>query len=455
MASILIVDDEKNTRQGLKTALSLDYDVACVANVEEAKQLLEVESFDLILTDLRMGTQSGMDLLEYIRVKNLHTASIMMTAYGNIATAVEAMRKGADDFITKPIDLDTLYMLIEKTLKARKKNVQTDSSNATISNIPSSKKVGSPNKKFKLISQSKAFCDLLKQADKVAQSKATVLLTGETGTGKELLAHYIHEKSKRASEPFVVVHCSAIPTNLLESELFGHEKGSFTGAIQKKIGKFEAADKGSVFLDEIGEIDAQAQVKLLRFLENKTFERIGNHNSISVDTRLICATNRELKEMVKADTFREDLFYRLNVVQLHIPPLRERREDIQALLEYYIDYFAKENSLPSLKISKEALVILLNYNWAGNIRELRNFCENKVVMQSSDTITCDDLDGRFLNCSIAELDGGDKSLSKKDNEAELIQKALEMSAGNKTKAAQILGISRRTLHRKLAGDNQE
>ncbi len=444
MDSILIVDDEKNTRQGLKTALSLDYDVATVSSVEEAKQLLEVESFSLILTDLRMGTQSGMDLLEFVKRKNIASACIMMTAYGNIATAVEAMRKGADEFITKPIDLDTLYMLIERTLKAKK--IQQESPKENISHSANKPKNSG---KFAMISKSKTFCELLKQADKVAQSKATVLLTGETGTGKEVLAHYIHEQSKRAKEPFVVVHCSAIPTNLLESELFGHEKGSFTGAIQKKIGKFEAADKGSVFLDEIGEIDPQAQVKLLRFLENKTFERIGNHNSISVDTRLICATNRNLKEMVKADTFREDLFYRLNVVQLHIPPLRERREDIQALLEYYIDYFAKENGLPSLKISKEALEILLNYNWAGNIRELRNFCENKVVMQSSDTITCDDLDGRFLNCSIAELDLSDKTLSKKMSEAELIEKALEISAGNKTKAAQILGISRRTLHRKV------
>lgn len=454
--SILIVDDEKHTRDGLKAALSIDYDVAGAANVEEAKRLLQAEKFDLVLTDLRMGTQSGMNLLEYVKNSHPKCLCIMMTAYGTIASAVEAMRKGACDFITKPIDLDTLDAIIKKALSQRKKEEMT-LPQQTAQNTAQQKKQPqpqTPDEKFKIISQSPVFEKVLQEAKKAAASKATILLTGETGTGKELVAHYIHKNSPRSQNPFVVVHCSAIPSTLLESELFGYEKGAFTGAVARKIGKFEAANNGTVFLDEIGEIDATTQVKLLRFLESKSFERIGNTESITVDARLVCATNKNLAEMVENGEFRQDLFYRLNVVQICLPPLRERPEDIEPMLKYYISYFAKENGLPELEISKGALDILKAYAWPGNIRELRNFCENKVVMQSSNTITESDLDGRFslsagdfaLHTNVSE---SANSLSKRDNELALIKKALKETGNNKTKAAELMGISRRTLHRKL------
>ncbi len=455
--SILIVDDEKHTRDGLKAALSIDYDVAGAANVEEAKRLLQAEKFDLVLTDLRMGTQSGMSLLEYVKNSHPKCLCIMMTAYGTIASAVEAMRKGACDFITKPIDLDTLDAIIKKALSHRKKEeapAPQQSAQSTEQPQNRQSQPQTPDEKFKIISQSPVFEKVLQEAKKAAASKATILLTGETGTGKELVAHYIHKNSPRSQNPFVVVHCSAIPSTLLESELFGYEKGAFTGAVARKIGKFEAADNGTVFLDEIGEIDATTQVKLLRFLESKSFERIGNTESITVDARLVCATNKNLAEMVESGEFRQDLFYRLNVVQICLPPLRKRPEDIEPMLKYYISYFAKENGLPELAISKGALDILKAYAWPGNIRELRNFCENKVVMQSSDTITESDLDGRFalnasdfaLHASAPENAG---SLSKRDNELALIKKALKETGNNKTKAAELMGISRRTLHRKL------
>jgi len=288
----------------------------------------------------------------------------------------------------------------------------------------------------------------------VAPSKATVLLEGETGTGKELIAQSIHQNSNRARQAFVPVHCAALAANLLESELFGHEKGAYTGATERRIGRFEAADGGTLFLDEIGEIDASTQVKLLRFLETRSFERLGSSKPLKVDVRLVCATNRNLAAMAQSGEFREDLLYRLNVVTIHLPPLRERTEDLPVLLHHYINYFAKENELPPIELTKGALRVLTAYRWPGNIRELRNFCENTVVLKRGSKVTEHDLDPKYQERGdTAGDDAADfcngPTLSKETNEKRLLRNALIKANGNRTHAAKLMGISRRTLHRKL------
>ena len=296
---------------------------------------------------------------------------------------------------------------------------------------------------------------VLEQVQLVGPSKATVLVTGETGTGKELIAQAIHQNSDRARGPFVPVHCAALPSNLLESELFGHEKGAFTGAIEKRIGRFESAQKGTLFLDEIGEIDASTQVKLLRFLESKCIERLGSANVIELDVRLVCATNRDLRKMVSKGEFREDLFYRMNVVTVHLPPLRERGGDVSLLLNHFLKFFAKENGFDVPVLNREALEILEKYSWQGNVRELKNFCENLVVLKRGLEISPYDLDIRFSSSATGtdpNTEGTDliaTSLSVEENEKRILRNALVQSDGNRTKAAKLMGISRRTLHRKL------
>jgi DNA-binding NtrC family response regulator len=305
-----------------------------------------------------------------------------------------------------------------------------------------------------ILGKSQALEKVLEQVQLVGPSKATVLVTGETGTGKELIAQAIHQNSDRSRGPFVPVHCAALPSNLLESELFGHEKGAFTGAMEKRIGRFESANKGTLFLDEIGEIDASTQVKLLRFLESKSIERLGSAQTIDLDVRLVCATNRDLRELSKKGEFREDLFYRMNVVTVHLPPLRERGEDISLLLHHFLKHFASENEFDAPTLNREALEVLEKYPWPGNIRELRNFCENLVVLKRGLEITPYDLDIRFSSTEASAqsvpVEGVVSShLSVEENEKRLLRNALLESGGNRTKAAELMGISRRTLHRKL------
>ena len=286
----------------------------------------------------------------------------------------------------------------------------------------------------------------------VGPSKATVLLTGETGTGKELFAQSIHQNSERSRMPFVAVHCAALPANLLESELFGHEKGAFTGATERRIGRFESASGGTLFLDEIGEIDPSTQVKLLRFLESKSIERLGSSKTLELDVRLVCATNRNLYKMVKNGDFREDLYYRLNVVSIELPPLRERGDDLPLLLSHFLKTYSAENGFESPQLSQETQSILQNYNWPGNVRELRNFCENLVVLQRGKEITPYDLDPRFTVLNLSgdiEQAASISTLSVEENEKRLLRNALVQANGNRTKAAELMGISRRTLHRKL------
>ena len=445
-ATILIVDDEKNTREGLGLALEEEYEVYMVSGAEEAFNLMEAETFDVILTDLRMAGKSGLKVIDRAITLSNRPICIMMTAYGNVETAVEAMRRGAFDFLTKPVSLEKLEILIKRALQSR----QVEAENVVLHERL--------DKKYSfdgIVGNSPGLTDVLDKVKLVAPSKATVLLEGETGTGKELIAQSIHQNSNRARQAFVPVHCAALAANLLESELFGHEKGAYTGATERRIGRFEAADGGTLFLDEIGEIDASTQVKLLRFLETRSFERLGSSKSIKVDLRLVCATNRNLAEMAKSGEFREDLLYRLNVITIHLPPLRDRQEDLPLLLNHYINYFAEENELPPVELADGAVRLLCAYRWPGNIRELRNFCENTVVLKRGNTVTEYDLDSKYHNQDEAPsftqpqaLPAG-PTLSKEENEKRLLRNALIKANGNRTHAAELMGISRRTLHRKL------
>lgn len=445
-ATILIVDDEKNTREGLSLALEEAYEVYMASSADEAFNLMEAETFDLVLTDLRMAGKSGLKVIDRAISLPNQPICIMMTAYGNVETAVEAMRRGAFDFLTKPVSLEKLEILIKRALQSRRIEAE---------NVVLHERLDKKYSFEGIVGNSPGLTDVLDKVKLVAPSKATVLLEGETGTGKELIAQAIHQNSNRARQAFVPVHCAALAANLLESELFGHEKGAYTGATERRIGRFEAADGGTLFLDEIGEIDSATQVKLLRFLETRSFERLGSSTPIQVDLRLVCATNRNLTEMAKRGEFREDLLYRLNVISIYLPPLRERREDLAVLLKHYIDSFAEENDLAPIDLSEGAIKVLLDYRWPGNIRELRNFCENTVVLMRGKELAEYDLDPKYHKQ--AELSKDDKTqllsnsptLCKEDNEKRLLRNALIKANGNRTHAAELMGISRRTLHRKL------
>ncbi len=441
-ASILIVDDEKHTREGLQLALEDTYDVYLASNADQAFNLLDSQRFDVVLTDLRMSGKSGMKVIDEALSQTHKPVCIMMTAYGNVETAVEAMKRGAFDFLTKPVNLERLEILIKRALNSK----QIKSENKVL-HQRLDHKFGFQG----IIGNSPALQAVINRVQLVAPSRATVLLEGETGTGKELIAQSIHQNSNRSRKPFLAVNCAALPASLLESELFGHEKGAFTGAVGKRIGRFEAVQGGTLFLDEIGEIDASTQIKLLRFLETKTFERVGSIKSISVDVRLVCATNRDLKAHLDKGDFREDLYYRLNVVSITLPPLRERKEDIILLLDHFLRLYAKENGVKIPQVDPGALKVLEGYRWPGNIRELRNFAENTVVLHRGGTITEYNLDHRFFegNSAVSLDPGRVQNLSMKENEKHLLRQALVKARGNRTKAAQLMGISRRTLHRKL------
>jgi DNA-binding NtrC family response regulator len=443
--SVLIVDDEKHTREGLQQALQENYDVSVAASADEGFNLMDAQEFDVIVTDLRMPGKSGLKVIDKALTLANKPAVIMMTAYGSIDSAVEAMKRGAVDFLTKPVNIERLEILIQRALKTRTLEVEVKQLHERL------------DEKFNadgIIGHSGKLKDVIDRVRLVAPSKATILIEGETGTGKELIAQAIHQASPRARAPFVAVHCAALPAALLESELFGHERGAFTGATERRVGRFEAADGGTVFLDEIGEIGPEIQVKLLRFLETKSFERIGSTKTMTVDVRLVAATNRNLEQMVKDGKFREDLFFRLNVVRITTPALRERLEDIPVLLDHFIKQFSKENGYEPVTVEPGAMQHLVHYHWPGNIRELRNFAENVVVLRRGGTLSEFELEPKFRGQPNLppplHSPPPVNPLSVEENEKRLLREALIKSRGNRTAAAELLGISRRTLHRKIA-----
>ncbi len=443
--SVLIVDDEKHTREGLQQALQENYDVSVAANADEGFNLMDAQEFDAIVTDLRMPGKSGLKVIDKVLTLPNKPAVIMMTAYGSIDSAVEAMKRGAVDFLTKPVNIERLEILIQRALKTRTLEVEVKNLHERLDD------------KFSfahIVGHSPRLAELIEKVRLVAPSKATILIEGETGTGKELIAQAIHQAGPRARAPFLAVHCAALPATLLESELFGHERGAFTGATERREGRFEAADGGTVFLDEIGEIGPEIQVKLLRFLETRSFERIGSTKTMTVDVRLVAATNRNLEQMVREGKFREDLFFRLHVVRLTTPPLRERPEDIPVLLDHFIRHYAKENGYEPVKVEPGAVKHLTAYGWPGNIRELRNFAENAVVLRRGGTLSESDLEPKFRGAAVAEraltAPPPANPVSMEKDERQLLREALIKARGSRTKAAGLMGISRRTLHRKLA-----
>ena len=459
MPVLLIVDDEKPTRDALRMGFQDDYEVYTASNLAQAVTLMREESPDLVLTDLRLGGESGMDVLKSAAALPHPPQSIMMTAYGSVDAAVEAMKQGAYDFVTKPLNLDAVEMVLKRALHTR--NLETANQELT-------SRIQADSGLQKLLGRSTAMEHVFSMIRQVAPSKTTVLIEGESGTGKELVAQAIHSLSGRPENKFVAVNCAALSPQLLERELFGHEKGSFTGAAQRRIGRFEQADGGTIFLDEIGEIDASTQVKLLRVLSERTIERVGSNTSIPVNVRVIAATNKSLKQLVQDGKFREDLYFRLNVVHIQMPPLRDRREDVVLLAAAFLKEFARENNRELKSLSPEALHVVRNYLWPGNVRELRTAMEHGVVMCNSDRIELQHLPPQLqaaLSPPAAGKTAGDPLPDNGNNtqnglvphgvlnlsllERNAIRQALAQSNGNRTAAALLLGISRRTLQRKL------
>jgi DNA-binding NtrC family response regulator len=442
---LLVVEDEKNTRDGLRRYFENKFDIYLAPDVPTAMNVLEAQPVDVLLTDLRlMGGTEGLDLLVRAQAISHPPVCILMTAYGSEKVAVQAMKRGAYDYITKPLDLEKLDVVLTRALHSRRVERENHQLREEL------------DKKFgleKLIGNSPVMVEIYDRVRQVAPTRATILIEGESGTGKELVAQSLHMLSPRKTAPFVAVHCAALSPQLLESELFGHEKGAFTGATERRVGRFEEANHGTIFLDEIGEIDAATQVKLLRALGEQTIQRVGSNATIKVDVRVIAATNKNLEALVHEGKFRDDLFYRLDVVPIHLPPLRERREDIPLLAQAFIKEFARQNEKKVTGLTTEAQEILQRYEWPGNVRELRSALEHAVALCRGERISLRDLPPRvggqatFPSASRAAAAAPDLNLEKM--EESFIRQALQNTHGNITEAARLLGISRRTLHRKL------
>jgi len=446
--TLLIVDDEKPTREGLRAALEDRYDVYLAEDAATAMGLLEAEQFDVLLTDFRLPSEDGMKLIARAKSLPRPPVCILMTAYGSEEVAVQAMKSGADDYIAKGrMQIDELEMRIARVLRHQK----LEAENVTLRQQLDTK-FGLEN----IVGQSAGMAEVFDMVRQVAPTRATVLITGESGTGKELIAKAIHNLSPRSRARLVAVHCAGLPATLIESELFGHEKGAFTGAHERRIGRVEEAEGGTLFLDEIGEIDATIQVKLLRFLGERTFERLGSTKTHSADVRLVAATNKRLEDLVKAGTFREDLYYRLNVVRIELPPLRDRRADIPLLAQAFMRESARENEKRVQEIAPDAMERLIAYGWPGNVRELRSAIERAVVLCRGERVTVRDLPAEVRAEGAAPATGGgggqfiaQGDITVKEAEKQLIIRALNESDGSRTDAAKKLGMSRRTLHRKL------
>ena len=439
---LLVVDDEKNTREALRRAFEDAFEVFVAANLESSKNLIKSEPMDVVLTDLRLGNESGLEVLKLCQRQNPPPPCVVMTAYGSVESAVEGMRQGAYDYVTKPLDLDHAQLLLQRavrTVRVEQENLELKAQLERSFGLD------------RILGKSVAIEKVLDRVRQVADSKASVLLEGESGTGKELVARALHGLSSRKGGPFVAVHCAALSPQLLESELFGHEKGSFTGATEKRIGRFEQAQGGTIFLDEIGEIDAATQVKLLRVLGERTMERVGGNRLLDVDVRLITATHRSLDRLVQEGKFREDLYFRIRVVQIQMPPLRDRPEDIPILAESFRKEYSLENGKEDLSFSPASIRLMMDYRWPGNVRELRTAVEHGVVLAKGRAIEPDDLPNSVRMGSDRIQSRVEATSLRLDKiQKSLIDAAMDKTGKNISKAAQALGISRRTLHRKLA-----
>jgi len=446
---ILIVDDEDNVRRMLTTAFSLQgHETLCANNGQMALQLFANTPPDVVLMDIRMPEMNGIEALKEMRAQHSRIPVILMTAYAEVETAVEALRSGAFDYVIKPFDLDELNLLIQRALQLQSMKQEIRSLHQALS---TSWQWGH------ILTNSARMMDLCKDTAKISLSQANVLISGESGTGKELIARAIHYNSRRVNGPFIKINCAALPESLLESELFGHEKGAFTGAQTLRQGLFERAHQGTLLLDEIGEMPLALQAKLLRILQEREFERIGGHQTIQVDIRILAATNRDLQAMVKDGTFREDLFYRLNVIHLMLPPLRERREDIPLLANHFLQKFSSENQRDIIEIDPAAMSLLCGGSWPGNIRELSNVIERTVVMMNTGAVIfAEDLPASFRHSTshsteVRPTQSGERNLKEeiKREERRIIVEVLEQQEGNRTRTALMLGISRRALMYKL------
>jgi DNA-binding NtrC family response regulator len=440
----LIVDDDPQLVGLIHEMLSdWGYRSAIASHGEEAVDLIAKEPFDLVLADVMMPGMSGLDLLRQARQIRPDLPFVIMTGFGNIEGAVQAIQAGAANYITKPFPMNFLKETLHKVL-ARKSFQEPDFA----------ERVTAEGEEWSLVTQDPTMKKILKMVENVAQTSATLLIQGETGTGKELMARYLHLRSPRKKKPFLAINCAAIPKDLLESELFGHEKGAFTGALERKIGKFEAANGGTLLLDEIGEMDLEPQAKILRVLEEKEFFRVGGTETIRVDTRVIAATNKNLKELVKLNRFREDLFYRLNVIPVLIPPLRERKNDIPLLVQLFLRQYEREHQLKNVTIEPKAVEKLKRYPWPGNIRELDNVLLRAAITAPEGKIREEDL---FLDeeAAVFNVERGGEAISLDDLEKQTILEALRTHHGNRTHAARALGISLRTLRNKIRQYREE
>ena len=443
---LLVVDDDTNTRQGLELALKEKYDVRLAESADTALKILLETTVDAMLSDIRMPGMDGLSLLQRALARSPQPVCILMTAYGSIDKAVEAIKRGAADYVTKPYNLDDLEMRLDRALHSR----TIESENARLLDELDSR-YGLAN----IIGNSPSMlkvCELIKQA---APTQATVLVRGESGTGKEIVAHAIHQLSSRSKGPFIAVHCAALSQTLMESELFGHEKGAFTGANERRVGRFEQADGGTLFMDEVSEIPPSAQTKLLRVLEERCFERVGGSKTVEVDIRLISATNKNLKSLTDSGAFRSDLYFRMNVVDIDLPPLREHMEDLPLLCRHFLDELARENNKNIEDVSPEVLNVFSSYSWPGNVRELRNAIERMIVFSRGSKLTARDIPPEIRKAAGKEDEAGrwpEKGaapVSMEQAEKMMIVRALEQNDDNRTRAAKQLGISRRTFHRKL------
>ncbi len=441
---ILLIDDDINTADGLRKILQQDgYDTSCVYTGNEAVSLLDTKHFDIVITDMKLPDISGFSIIEKVKKKDADIPVIMITAFSSLQTAIDAMKKGADDYLTKPVNIEELELILKKiwekqllVLQNRELKQQLDDKygfSGFVGNTPEMQSI------FKTITE-------------IAPTAATVLIYGETGTGKELAAHAIHHNSDRKDKPFIALHCASLSEGVLESELFGHEKGAFTGAVNQRRGRFELADGGTLFLDEIGELNSHVQIKLLRVLETGCFERVGGEEMLESDVRIIAATNKNLEEEIKEKRFREDLYYRLNVINLELPPIRERREDVGLLADMFLVKYASKNKKDIKGFSTQSAKLLSNYDWPGNVRELENAVERAVVMARNEFIEPENLPSNIsqsLKKAKKDTFRIPSGLTMKEIEKKVILGTLQTTNGSKSKAAKMLGLSTRKIEYKI------